>query len=150
MFTWRTSGSYFTDNWRFSCGLVKFSAGFFPFFRSKMALTNIQRILVRVPFALHASSKRHIASKALQATLGPRPSKPPPFPYMEKDYTLLHSMFDKTTKRFDENTKLIVIEGPVGIGKRAHRDAVCSLCTYTFLWTLRHAIIIIRLSLGLQ
>jgi NADH dehydrogenase (ubiquinone) 1 alpha subcomplex subunit 10 len=83
-----------------------------------MALTNIQRILVRVPFAL--SSKRHIASIALQKSLGVVSKKPAPFPYLEKDYTLLTSMFDKTTSRFDENTKLIVLDGPIGVGKDTH------------------------------
>lgn len=82
---------------------------------TKMALTNIQKVLIRVPIVY--TSKRHITSKVLQSTLGPRPLKPAPFPYKEKDYTLLRSVFDKTTHRFDENTKLIVIEGPVGVGK---------------------------------
>lgn len=83
-----------------------------------MAFTSIQRIFVRAPFTLHASSKRYITGKVLQATLGPRPKKPAPFPYKEKDYTLLRSLFDKTSSRFDENTKLIILEGPVGIGKQ--------------------------------
>lgn len=80
-----------------------------------MAMSNIPRILARAPFA--HTSKRHIVSKALQATLGPKPSKPAPFPYKEKKYTLLRSMIDKTTTRFDENTKLIVLEGSVGVGE---------------------------------
>lgn len=80
-----------------------------------MALANIQRILVRAPFVL--MSKRNISSKVLRESLGPIPPKPAPFPYLDKDYTLLRSMFDKTTHRFDENTKLIVLEGPVGVGE---------------------------------
>lgn len=81
---------------------------------TKMALTSIQRILVRMPFA--HTSKRQITSKAVQAMLGPRPSKPAPFPYLEKDYNFPFCLFDKTTSRFDENTKLILLEGPVGVG----------------------------------
>ncbi|XKL67848.1 hypothetical protein PGB90_003339 [Kerria lacca] len=44
-------------------------------------------------------------------------AKPPPFPYEKKKYNLVRSLFDKTFKRFDENTKLIVIEGPIAAGK---------------------------------
>lgn len=32
--------------------------------------------------------------------------RPAPFPYREKDYTFSTAWFDKTTKRFDENTKV--------------------------------------------
>jgi len=77
-----------------------------------MALTSVQKILFRAP-----QSARHITGRALQASLGPKPQKPAPFPYKEKDYTMFNSMFDKTTSRFDENSKLIVLEGPVGIGE---------------------------------
>lgn len=80
-----------------------------------MAMSNIPRILARAPFA--HTSKRHIITKAMQATMGPKPSKPAPFPYKEKEYTLLRSLIDKTTDRFDENTKLIVVEGNVGVGE---------------------------------
>jgi len=49
----------------------------------------------------------------------PKP-KPPPFPYKEKKYTLWRSLlFDKTTDRFDENSKIIVVDGPVAAGKSA-------------------------------
>lgn len=43
--------------------------------------------------------------------------RPKPFPYQEKAYTLLRSMFDKTTWRFDENSKIIVVDGPLAAGK---------------------------------
>lgn len=55
----------------------------------------------------------------MQANLGPKPAKPAPFPYKEKDYTFLRSLFDITTSRFDDNTRLIILDGPVGIGKCA-------------------------------
>ncbi|XP_050533861.1 NADH dehydrogenase [ubiquinone] 1 alpha subcomplex subunit 10, mitochondrial [Daktulosphaira vitifoliae] len=61
--------------------------------------------------------KRSISSKTLRASIGLEVKKPAPFPYKEKNYSLLDSLIDHTTKRFDENTKLIVLEGPVGIGK---------------------------------
>ncbi|XP_050435962.1 NADH dehydrogenase [ubiquinone] 1 alpha subcomplex subunit 10, mitochondrial [Adelges cooleyi] len=83
-----------------------------------MVLTSFNRILgqtmcVQLP-------KRYITSKALRASLGlSDQKKPAPFPYKEKNYTFLRSLFDKTTQRFDDNTKLILLEGPVGIGKTA-------------------------------
>jgi NADH dehydrogenase (ubiquinone) 1 alpha subcomplex subunit 10 len=69
----------------------------------------------------------------MQASLGPRPSKPAPFPYLEKDFTLLRSLFDKTTSRFDENTKLIVLEGSVGIGKTAVGKQLAELLDMHFM-----------------
>jgi len=90
----------------------------------KMALTNVQKILFRAP-----QSARHITGMALQATLGPKPKKPAPFPYKEKDYTFFNSMFDKTTSRFDENSKLIVLEGPVGIGNLVLLFCLCNTRT---------------------
>lgn len=45
--------------------------------------------------------------------------RPPPFPYKEKSYTLLRSWFDRTTHRFDENSKIIVVDGPIAVGKTA-------------------------------
>lgn len=49
--------------------------------------------------------------------------KPKPFPYMEKEYTAFQAckdvLFKTTTSRFDENTKVVVVEGPVAAGKSA-------------------------------
>ncbi len=44
-------------------------------------------------------------------------TKPPPFPYETTPFTWWRSLYDHVYTRFDENTKLIVIEGPVGSGK---------------------------------
>ncbi|XP_032523905.1 NADH dehydrogenase [ubiquinone] 1 alpha subcomplex subunit 10, mitochondrial [Danaus plexippus] len=60
---------------------------------------------------------RSIMGKALRESLPPRPPKPAPFDYVNKDYTWLRSLFDRTTHRFDENTKVLVVEGPVAAGK---------------------------------
>ena len=45
------------------------------------------------------------------------PNKPKPFPQETKDYTAYWQTVDKTTYRFDENSKLIVVEGAHAIGK---------------------------------
>lgn len=60
---------------------------------------------------------RNISGRALRESLPPPPPKPKPFDYVNKDYTWLRSLFDRTTHRFDENTKVIVVEGPVAAGK---------------------------------
>lgn len=60
---------------------------------------------------------RSIMGKAFRNSLPPPPPKPAPFDYVNKDYTWLRSLTDRTTHRFDENTKVVVVEGPVAAGK---------------------------------
>lgn len=48
-----------------------------------------------------------ISGKMLRS-LNRDPDRPAPYPYLTKDYTPIASLFDKTTKRFDENTKVSV------------------------------------------
>ncbi|KRZ19122.1 NADH dehydrogenase [ubiquinone] 1 alpha subcomplex subunit 10, mitochondrial [Trichinella zimbabwensis] len=47
----------------------------------------------------------------------PDPDKPAPWPYQEKGYRWWHQYIDGTTKRLDENSRLIVVEGNIGSGK---------------------------------
>lgn len=68
--------------------------------------------------AIQAFSQRSISSKALRQGL-PAQQKPAPFPYKEKRYNFLRALFDPTTSRLDENSKLIVVEGPPAAGKGA-------------------------------
>lgn len=67
---------------------------------------------------------RNIAGKALRESLPPPPPKPAPFDYVNKDYTWRRSLFDRTTHRFDQNTKVIVVEGPVAAGKTKFASAL--------------------------
>lgn len=46
----------------------------------------------------------NISSKAWRELSGIQ--RPPPYDYKNKTYTLTSSWFDKTTKRFDDNTKV--------------------------------------------
>jgi len=46
-------------------------------------------------------------------------SRPKPWPYMEKGYNNFHCFIDKTMKRFDENTKVVLVEGLPAVGKSA-------------------------------
>lgn len=43
--------------------------------------------------------------------------KPAPFPYKEKSYGPIRSLFDRTISRLDENSKIIVVEGSLAVGK---------------------------------
>lgn len=43
--------------------------------------------------------------------------RPKPWDYVNKSYNVWHSMYDKTTWRMDENSKIIVVEGPIAAGK---------------------------------
>ncbi|XP_055595343.1 NADH dehydrogenase [ubiquinone] 1 alpha subcomplex subunit 10, mitochondrial [Uranotaenia lowii] len=56
--------------------------------------------------------------------------KPTPFPYLEKEYTALQAckdvLFKTTTNRFDENTKVVVVEGPIAAGKSAFAKELAS------------------------
>ncbi|KAL3266135.1 hypothetical protein HHI36_010320 [Cryptolaemus montrouzieri] len=62
---------------------------------------------------------RTITSKLLKVESKDIQTKPKPWPYKEKRYTFLHQFIDKTTARFDDNSKIIVVEGPVAAGKTA-------------------------------
>uniref|UniRef100_J3JVZ9 NADH dehydrogenase [ubiquinone] 1 alpha subcomplex subunit 10, mitochondrial n=1 Tax=Dendroctonus ponderosae TaxID=77166 RepID=J3JVZ9_DENPD len=75
---------------------------------SKASLIAPRSLLVKINY----QSTRTITSR-----LDELPPKPKPWPYNEKPYTNLQYFFDKTTPRFDENTKLIIVEGPVASGK---------------------------------
>ncbi|XP_055305500.1 NADH dehydrogenase [ubiquinone] 1 alpha subcomplex subunit 10, mitochondrial isoform X2 [Sitodiplosis mosellana] len=56
-----------------------------------------------------------ISSKAWRELNGVQ--RPPPYDYQNSSYQLRHSWFDKTTKRFDDNSKIILVEGPIAAGK---------------------------------
>lgn len=49
---------------------------------------------------------RRISSKTLRCKNPPEVEKPGPWPYTEKRFTIFNHWFDKTTARFDENTKV--------------------------------------------
>lgn len=53
--------------------------------------------------------QRTIVSKALRE---PGYKRPAPYPYKKKPYNLWRAYFDDVTHRFDENSKIVVIDGP--------------------------------------
>lgn len=48
-----------------------------------------------------------------------RVPKPKPYPYETKEMRAWHFLFDSTMERFDENTRMVVVEGNIGSGKSA-------------------------------
>ncbi|XP_076636930.1 NADH dehydrogenase (ubiquinone) subunit ND-42 isoform X2 [Colletes latitarsis] len=44
-------------------------------------------------------------------------NKPAPFPYWRKKYTIFNELFDPMLQRFDENTRLVVVDGLPAVGK---------------------------------
>lgn len=59
--------------------------------------------------------RRSITSKSMRG--GPREIIHKPFPYKEKMYGVIQSLFDKTRFRLNENSKLLIVEGPIAAGK---------------------------------
>uniref|UniRef100_A0A1L8EDU1 NADH dehydrogenase [ubiquinone] 1 alpha subcomplex subunit 10, mitochondrial n=1 Tax=Haematobia irritans TaxID=7368 RepID=A0A1L8EDU1_HAEIR len=62
-----------------------------------------------------SQQQRSISGKTMRG--GPRVIQHKPFPYKEKEYNVFQAMFDKTTKRLNENSKIICVEGPIAAGK---------------------------------
>lgn len=65
---------------------------------------------------------RTICGKAFKIDTGI--PKPTPYPYKTKRYGNIQRLFDKTTSRFDENSKIIVVDGPIASGKTAFAKAL--------------------------
>lgn len=57
-----------------------------------------------------------ISSKVWREMNGIR--RPPPYDYINKDFNLVRSWFDiQTRDRMDDNSKYIIVEGPIAAGK---------------------------------
>lgn len=64
---------------------------------------NILSQLVKKQLTLSVQAA-NISSKAWRDLNGVK--RPPPYDYRNKRYTVFHSWLDKTSKRFDENSKV--------------------------------------------
>jgi NADH dehydrogenase (ubiquinone) 1 alpha subcomplex subunit 10 len=62
---------------------------------------------------LDSQPSASITSKAYRGEV----IKPPPFPYRKKKYSSWRAWIDKTSPRMDENSKMIVVDGPPACGK---------------------------------
>lgn len=59
------------------------------------------------------------ASMTSKENRDPNVVKPAPWPYKTKKFRFWRSYFESTLKRFDENTKMVVVDGIIGSGKSA-------------------------------
>ena len=57
-------------------------------------------------------------------TSGDMPQRLPPWDYKRFGFEWIHSVIDGTTKRFNDNSKMVVIEGPPGLGKTEVAKAI--------------------------
>lgn len=76
---------------------------------------------------------RCISGKAMRIRNPDAPSKPAPWPYKERPFRVWHRLFDKTTARFDENSKIIVVDGPVAAGKTNFAKSLASELNMLYL-----------------
>jgi len=65
-----------------------------------------------------------ISGKAMKTEAELALPKPKPWPYQEKGYNNFWGWIDGTTKRLNENSKVIFVEGPVATGKTAFAKAL--------------------------
>ncbi|PNF29067.1 NADH dehydrogenase [ubiquinone] 1 alpha subcomplex subunit 10, mitochondrial [Cryptotermes secundus] len=85
-----------------------------PLPRATTASKALLQINLKVPCPIHAAC---ISGSALRDKSKVRPA---PFPYKTKSYNFWRAWLqDTTTDRFDENTKIVVVEGPIAAGKTA-------------------------------
>lgn len=63
------------------------------------------------------SGALQIQAATMKATFGEKYPYPKPFPYEKRNYGFLDELWEDTRKRFNENSKVIVVEGNVGVGK---------------------------------
>lgn len=68
-------------------------------FSSTKSITS-KKLLPEVKFV------RCISGRALRVDDPNKPKKPAPWPYQDKPYRFWHRIYDRTTSRFDENTKV--------------------------------------------
>lgn len=64
-------------------------------------------------------ARTQVASIVGKALRDANYKRPVPFDYKSTNYGFLQAVMDKTTHRFDENSKIIVVDGPVAAGKTA-------------------------------
>jgi len=58
-----------------------------------------------------------MTAKMHSKTSGMLPERAKPWDYQRWGFEYIHALFDGTTKRFNENSKLVVVEGPPALGK---------------------------------
>lgn len=89
----------------------------FGVLRLMPAVTNGTQILSTAGATPSIQQKCFISGKTLRGDR--KLVKPKPYDYLNKKYDVFRAMVDKTLKRFDENTKVIVVDAPPASNKTA-------------------------------
>lgn len=58
--------------------------------------------------------------------------KPAPWPYKTKKFRFWRSYFESTLKRFDENTKIVIVDGNIGSGKSAFAKQIAEAFDFEY------------------
>jgi len=91
------------------------------------ALSNISKGVSgskRQFLAAVALNKKISAANIYSKTSGNLETRLPPWNYKKYGFEYIHSLFDGTTKRFNDNSKLLVIDGPPALGKTEAAKAI--------------------------
>jgi len=80
---------------------------------ARLGYNNLTRQLCKVTATSNVTQLAFITQKAKRANR----RRVPPFDYFNKKYGLWAQLFDPMVDRCDENSKVIVVEGPVAAGK---------------------------------
>jgi len=74
--------------------------------------------------AVAAINNKVPSANIFSKTSGNLETRLPPWNYQRHGFEYRHSLFDGTTKRFNDNSKMIVIEGPPALGKTEVAKAI--------------------------
>jgi len=74
--------------------------------------------------AVAAINKKAPSANINSKTSGNLETRLPPWNYQKYGFDYVHSLFDGTTKRFNDNSKLVVVEGPPALGKTEFAKAL--------------------------
>ncbi|CAG0914907.1 unnamed protein product [Notodromas monacha] len=109
---------------RLSGAVVAFSARLtkYPLCESSCAFLLPRQSSLRQPSA-------SITSKAVRGEV----IKPAPFPYRKKKFGSLQSWYDRTSSRMDENSKVIVVDGPPAAGKTEVAKEIAELLDFLYV-----------------
>ena len=78
--------------------------------------TFASRAALRTLLGKHGAALQ-IQVAGMKATYGEKYPYSKPFPYEKRKYTIFDEIFEDTRRRFNENSKVIVVEGNIGVGK---------------------------------
>lgn len=85
--------------------------------RSGVVLSRLSFAAEVQPTTLVVGNCLRLQVANLTATYGEKYPYSEPFPYERKRYNWYTQLFDKTLTRFNDNSKVLVVEGNVGVGK---------------------------------